>query len=85
MRKLDYRLQLITAASARNNCVYMYANLKGGDGNRLYFDGSSMITSSGRMLAQAPQFSIDSVDVVVGVVDLDKVRNERVKSGSRGN
>ena len=25
----------------------MYSNLKGGDGGRLYFDGSSMVTMNG--------------------------------------
>lgn len=51
LRKLNYRLDLIQNASARNKCVYMYSNLKGGDGGRLYFDGSSMITMNGEIYA----------------------------------
>lgn len=47
LRKLEQRHQLLQAASARNYCVYMYTNLKGGEGNRLYFDGSGMIMSLG--------------------------------------
>lgn len=34
-------------ASARNGGVYMYSNFKGGDGGRMYFDGSSMIFMNG--------------------------------------
>ena len=51
LRKLNYRLNLIQNASARNKCVYMYSNLKGGDGGRLYFDGSSMISMNGEIYA----------------------------------
>ena len=67
----------------RNNCVYMYSNLKGCDGTRLYFDGSSMITMNGLIYTQAPQFSIDDVDVNVAVIDLDQVRSARLANHSR--
>ena len=53
LRKLNTRLNLIQNCSLRNNCVYMYSNLKGCDGTRLYFDGSSMITMNGSIYAQA--------------------------------
>jgi NAD+ synthase (glutamine-hydrolysing) len=49
LRKLNTRLQLIQSATARNGGVYMYANLKGCDGTRLYFDGSSIIAMNGRI------------------------------------
>lgn len=84
LRKLNYRLDLIQNASARNKCVYMYSNLKGGDGGRLYFDGSSMITMNGEIYAQAPQFSINNIDINMAVLDLDQVRAMRLSNNSRG-
>ena len=53
LRKLDIRLNLLKNASGRNGGVYMYANLKGGDGGRLYFDGSSMVTMNGVVYSQS--------------------------------
>lgn len=49
LRKLNTRLQLITSTTARNGGVYMYANAKGCDGGRLYFDGSSLIAMNGKI------------------------------------
>ena len=47
LRKLNARLDLIRNASARNGGIYMYANLKGCDGGRTLFDGSSFIALNG--------------------------------------
>ena len=49
LRKLHTRLALIMNASTRNGGVYMYANQKGCDGGRVYFDGSSMICMNGKI------------------------------------
>ncbi|KAF5003982.1 hypothetical protein FDECE_9522 [Fusarium decemcellulare] len=49
----------------------------GGDGDRLYFDGSAMIFCNGQVLAQSPQFSLNDVDIVTATVDLDEVRAYR--------
>lgn len=84
LRKLDKRVQLIQNASARNGGVYMYSNLKGGDGGRMYFDGSSMIFMNGVSYAQAPQFSIDDIDIEMAILDLDQVRALRMSDISRG-
>jgi len=53
LRKLDTRLNMMINASARNSCVYMYSNLKGCDGTRLFFDGASLITMNGKVYCQA--------------------------------
>jgi NAD+ synthase (glutamine-hydrolysing) len=49
LRKLHTRLGLITNASSRNGGVYLYANARGCDGGRMYFDGSSMICMNGKI------------------------------------
>ena len=42
-----------------NNAVYA----TGCDGNRLYFDGSSLICVNGELVSQASQFSMNDVEV----------------------
>ena len=61
----------------------MYCNLKGGDGGRLYFDGSSLIAMNGDIYSKASQFSVKDVEVETSVIDLDKVRLARSSSSSR--
>ncbi|KAL9098268.1 MAG: hypothetical protein Q9163_006046 [Psora crenata] len=83
LRKLDKRLTLILEATRKSGGIYIYANLKGGGGERLYYDGSSMIVCNGTVKAQGSQFSLDDVEVVTATVDLEEVRAYRC-SASRG-
>ena len=39
----------------------MFANQKGCDGERVYYDGSAMIAVNGRIVAQGSQFSVKEV------------------------
>ncbi len=80
--KLQSRLNLIQSASSKCGGVYMYANQQGCDGNRLYFDGASLIYINGVLVAQATQFSLKDVEVQIAIVDLDDVRSYRGKSCS---
>jgi NAD+ synthase (glutamine-hydrolysing) len=52
LRKLDKRLELVGSATAKAGGVYLYANQKGCDGGRLYFDVSP-IASSAILLSKA--------------------------------
>ena len=55
--------------------MYLYANQKGCDGGRLYFDGCAMVWVNGELVAQGSQFEgLDEVETVVATVDLDAVR-----------
>ena len=53
--------------------IYVYSNLKGCDGERVYYDGASMIFANTKMVAQGNQFSIDEVEMVTATVDLDDI------------
>lgn len=75
LRKLNTRIDLIKNASARNGGIYLYSNLKGCDGGRLLFDGSSLISMNGKIHSSLPQFSIGEVETQLGVLDLDIVRS----------
>lgn len=77
LRKLDSRLNLMKNATGKCGGVYVFANQRGCDGTRLYFDGCSLICSNGELLAQASQFSLNDVEVVTAVVDLENIRSYR--------
>ncbi|KAF4555258.1 Glutamine-dependent NAD(+) synthetase [Elsinoe fawcettii] len=83
LRKLDTRINLILEATAKSGGVYMYANQRGCDGDRLYYDGSSLILSNGNVLAQGSQFSLRDVEVLTATIDLDDIWSSR-SSRSRG-
>lgn len=77
LRKLDTRINLIKDATAKNGGVYMYSNQRGCDGDRLYYDGCSLILNSGKVLAQGSQFSLRDVEVQTATVDLDEIWSYR--------
>ncbi|KAJ8250144.1 hypothetical protein COCON_G00220660 [Conger conger] len=77
LRKADQRVNLITSATSKSGGVYMLANQKGCDGDRLYYDGCAMIAVNGNITAQGTQFSLDDVDVVTATLDLEDVRSYR--------
>lgn len=83
LRKLDSRIRLVTEATQKNGGVYLYANQRGCDGGRLYFDGASMIAMNGNLMKIGTQFSLKDVEVVSCIVDLDLVRSKRVGFKSR--
>lgn len=61
LRKLETRIDLIRSATAKAGGVYVYANQRGGDGGRLYYDGCACIFSNGGMVAQGAQFGLKVV------------------------
>ncbi|ODQ67714.1 glutamine-dependent NAD(+) synthetase with GAT domain-containing protein [Nadsonia fulvescens var. elongata DSM 6958] len=75
LRKLDTRMQLITEATTKCGGVYLYANQRGCDGDRLYYDGCALIIVNGSVVAQGSQFGLDDVEVITATVDLDAVRS----------
>lgn len=58
LRKLETRIDLMRSATAKAGGVYVYANQRGGDGGRLYFDGCACVFSNGKMVAQGAQFGL---------------------------
>jgi NAD+ synthase (glutamine-hydrolysing) len=84
LRKLDVRLDLAFAATRTCGGIYCYANQRGCDGGRLYYDGGAFIAVNGKLLAQARQFSLTDVEVVTATIDLDEIRSFRASIASRG-
>ncbi|KGK39498.1 hypothetical protein JL09_g1365 [Pichia kudriavzevii] len=77
LRKLNTRLSLIMEATRKCGGIYLYSNQNGCDGDRLYYDGCSMIVCNGEILAQGKQFSLDDVEVLTATIDLEDVRAYR--------
>lgn len=74
LRKLDeQRLSLLREATRRCGGVYLYANQRGCDGGRLYYDGCACVLANGALVAQGAQFGLGDVEVVTADVDLDDV------------
>ncbi|OWK17270.1 NADSYN1 [Cervus elaphus hippelaphus] len=46
---------------SENGGIYLLANQKGCDGDRLYYDGCALIAMNGSIFAQGSQFSLDDV------------------------
>lgn len=83
LRKLNHRVELVKSATAKGGGVYLYANQKGCDGGRLFFDGCCMIWLNGELMAQGSQFGMEEVEVVVATVNLAEVRAFRSSFISR--
>ena len=77
LRKLDARLALVKSATTKCGGCYLYANQRGCDGSRLYFDGCAMVSCNGDLLSQASQFSLSEVEVVTATIDVDEIRSYR--------
>lgn len=80
LRKLNTRVSLIKEATRKCGGIYLYSNQKGCDGDRLYYDGCSMIICNGEILVQGKQFSLDDIEVLTATIDLEDVRSYRALS-----
>ena len=81
--KSKTRRDLIIETTKKAGGIYLYANQRGCDGDRLYYDGSSMIVCNGKILACDTPFSLEDVEIVTATVDLEEVRSYRT-APSRG-
>uniref|UniRef100_A0A4W3JFF1 Glutamine-dependent NAD(+) synthetase n=1 Tax=Callorhinchus milii TaxID=7868 RepID=A0A4W3JFF1_CALMI len=83
LRKDHSRLERVKSATAKNGGIYVYANQKGCDGDRLYYDGCPTISANGHLVAQGHQFSLEDVEVITAMLDLEDVRTYRGELPSR--
>ncbi|XP_026520427.1 glutamine-dependent NAD(+) synthetase [Notechis scutatus] len=83
LRKAHTRVELVNSATAKNGGIYILANQKGCDGDRLYYDGCAMISMNGATVAQGHQFLLDDIEVLVATLDLEDVRSYRAEISSR--
>ncbi|XP_065829561.1 glutamine-dependent NAD(+) synthetase-like isoform X2 [Oscarella lobularis] len=84
LRKLDFRVNLVEMATAKGGGAYVYSNLRGCDGDRVYYDGCALVSVNGKIVAQSQQFALSDVEVVVACVDLEDVRSHRIVNRPHG-
>ncbi|XP_075401339.1 glutamine-dependent NAD(+) synthetase isoform X2 [Tenrec ecaudatus] len=83
LRKAHARVDLVSMATTKTGGIYLLANQKGCDGDRLYYDGCATIAMNGSFFAQGAQFSLDDVEVLTATLDLEDVRSYRAEISSR--
>lgn len=77
LRKNYVISDLIKSATAKSGGIYMFSNLRGCDGERVYYQGCSSIAINGDFVAVAKQFALQEVEVTVATLDLEDVRAYR--------
>ncbi|XP_076686805.1 NAD synthetase isoform X3 [Andrena cerasifolii] len=83
LRKGYVTVDLVKSATFKSGGCYMFSNLRGCDGSRLYFNGGSSITLNGQILNRGKQFALDDVEVTVATFDLEDIRSYRNNIRSR--
>ncbi len=80
--KAEIRRRFVVEGSRAFSVGYLYANLLGNESGRALYDGSLMIATEGRMVAEGRRFGFGSGQVVGSTVDIDANRLGRARSGS---
>jgi len=74
--------QLVQDLSSKLGGIYLYSNLRGFDGDRVYFDGMSAILQNGQIYKQIAQFDLEDVAVETALLDLNASKAYRGKIAS---
>jgi len=82
MNKIQKRINLVNAATKRSGGAYVYSNMKGCDGERLYFDGGSFIGINGSIIGMQDRFSLIDVEILTCKINLDDITSYRLKGSS---
>jgi NAD+ synthetase len=78
----ERREVLIKATTRKSGGVYIYSNLEGCDGERLYFYGGSVIALNGEIKLVSDRFLLKDVQVSVCNINLDDIVTYRLRSNS---
>ena len=83
LRKAYVSVNLVRDATAKCGGLYLFSNLRGCDGERVYFNGCSMLALNGFIVGRTEQFGIEEVEIAVATVDLEEIRAYRNACRSR--
>lgn len=62
----------------RHGGAYIYVNIKGCEGTRVYFDGGCMSSINGKIKTLSPLFSLSEVSVMRTEFSLNDIKNYRL-------
>jgi NAD+ synthase (glutamine-hydrolysing) len=82
MNKIQKRINLVNAATKRSGGAYVYCNMKGCDGERLYFDGGSFIGINGQITSMEERFNLIDVQILTQTINLDEITDYRLRGAS---
>jgi NAD+ synthase (glutamine-hydrolysing) len=80
--KHEVRKRFVAEGSRVCGASYVYANLLGCEAGRVVYDGDTLISSHGEIVAQGERFSFSDVKLLCAVVDIDRSRLLRRRQGS---
>ncbi|CAG0881319.1 unnamed protein product [Darwinula stevensoni] len=83
LRKAHIHVEMIKSATARSGGCYVFSNLRGCDGQRVYFNSCSCIALNGSIVSKTKQYALEEVEVAVGTIDLEDIRSYRNAIRSR--
>ncbi|XP_045492583.1 glutamine-dependent NAD(+) synthetase [Colias croceus] len=83
LRKAYVTVDLVKSATFKSGGAYLFSNLRGCDGQRIYFNGCSCVAVNGDIVSRGLQFSLQDVEVVTATIDLEDIRSYRAKKRSR--
>ncbi|XP_055682912.1 glutamine-dependent NAD(+) synthetase [Lutzomyia longipalpis] len=83
LRKAYITADLIRNATYKAGGAYLFSNLRGCDGQRVYFNGCSAVALNGEIIARGKQFSLQDVELTIATIDLEDIRSYRMALRSR--
>lgn len=83
LRKAHVIADLVKSASFKAGGAYVYSNLRGCDGQRIYFNGCSAVAVNGEFVARSKQFALQDVEVTTATIDLEEIRAYRMTRRSQ--
>ena len=75
--KLEHRVEMVRNETSKMGGAYVYVNLIGCDGQRVYFDGGNIIAQNGEILGLGPYHTQDNYEILDCVINIQKIRLER--------
>ncbi len=83
LRKAYIAVDLVKGATAKSGGCYLFSNMRGGDGGRVYFNGCSCISVNGDIVTRTRQYAVEEVEVACATIDLEDIRSYRNQIRSR--
>ena len=80
--KLYRKIQLVEELTEKNGGAYLYSNIRGSEGTRVYFDGGCFFSINGKVKALTPLFSLSDVCVMRVEFSLCDIKNYRLSKRS---